>query len=163
MTPEQVADAILGTSGGLTREELLLLCQRQHDDIPRSLAIRRQRLEHAAALATKEGDWQTLAAVDARLHSLDEFVHRLFGPVMDGLGTTDITPKVTRIERVIIDYDAMDEREAAPSPGLRPEPQPESPEPRPPPLPPHAGKEPLRLSYTPSNVSTLWGRQSSGG
>ncbi len=102
MTPEQVADAILGTAGGLTREELFELCRRQHDHIPSSLAIRRQRLEHVAALALKSADWATLAAIDVRLHALDEFTNRLYAPILDGLSASYANPKIMRVERVVI-------------------------------------------------------------
>jgi hypothetical protein len=74
-----------------------------------------QRLEHAAVVATKSGDWALLSVIDSRLHALDEFTNRLYAPILDGLSAADITHSVTRIERVIVDDngEVVNEHEAS--------------------------------------------------
>jgi hypothetical protein len=51
-------------------------------------------------VAMNASDWPAFLAADTRLHALDEFTHRLFRPVMDGLAAAK--PTVTRIERVVL-------------------------------------------------------------
>lgn len=97
MTPEEVAAAILDGAGGLSRAELSELCRREYAQVPVSIADRRRVLESALAEAYEHEAWALVATLDARLHALDEFTHRLYSPVLNSLDGADDAPPTTII------------------------------------------------------------------